>query len=130
MAVTFYPHADDAELGSISDRLELLMEAAERYKAAILENSQVTPGFDPTAAKARLTPREMKVAFNWQEIAKLMREIRESSEQNQPNKLKKDDHLTRLAEVYEILRAAKMPKLEAVRIALMNEAKQLRGGAG
>jgi hypothetical protein len=31
-----------------------------------------------------------------------------------------------LASVYEVLRAARMPKLEAVRMALMNEATQLR----
>ena len=45
----------------------------------------------------------------------------------QVNKLAKADHLKKLAEVYEVLRAARMPKLEAVRLALMNESMQLRG---
>jgi hypothetical protein len=123
MPVAFFPHGDDLETGTLQDRLEVLMEAAERYKVAIMEVKPSAPG----ETKKGMTPREMTVAFNWQEIAKIMREIRELPESNTPNKTKKADLLTRLGEIYEVLRGAKMPKLEAVRIALMNEAKQLRG---
>ena len=127
MPVTFYPHADDTELGTITERLEVLMEAAERYKTVVLDPTKTVANFDPSDPKKRIIPREMTVAYNWQEIAKLLREIREMSEVNQSSKMKKADCLVRLGEIYEVLRAAKMPKLEAVRIALMNEAKQLRG---
>ena len=129
MPVTFYPHGDDTEIGTTSERLEILMEAAERYKAYILDAHKAGGllGYDLSEPGKRLTPKELKAAYNWQEIAKLLREIREMSEGNQASKAKKADQLTRLGEIYEVLRAAKMPKLEAVRIALMNEAKQLRG---
>ncbi len=36
--------------------------------------------------------------------------------------------LTKHADVYEVLRGAKMSKLEAVRLALISEAAQLKGG--
>lgn len=125
MTVNFYPHDDDIELGSLSDKLEVLMEAAERYKAAILDTSMPLMDND---GKRRLTPREIRVAYNWQEIAKILREIREMPESSPTTKGAKAVHLTKLAEIYEVLRGAKMPKLEAVRIALLNEAKQLVGG--
>ena len=127
MSIVFYPHDEDVAVGSLQERLEIIMEAAERYKASTLDNSNITleNGQD---AKRALTPKDLRVAFNWQEITKLLREIRELPESNQANKLTKADRLTRLSEVYEILRSAKMPKLEAVRIALTSEAKQLRVG--
>jgi hypothetical protein len=127
MPVVFYPQDDDVEMGSLQEKLEVLMEAAERYKAVILDTSSSLMDND---GKRRLTPREIRVAFNWGEIAKILREIRELPEANVPNKSAKADRLARLAEVYEVLRGAKMPKLEAVRIALMNESKQLRGSNG
>ena len=128
MAVTFYPHTDDATLGSFSERLEIVMEAAERYKTGVLDATKPTVMvMDPNK---RMIPKDMLIAFNWQELAKLLREIRESTEGNPSAKLKKSDYLVRLSEIYEVLRAAKMPKLEAVRIALANEAKQLRSSAG
>ena len=127
MPVVFYPHDDDVELGSLQEKLEVMMEAAERYKAVVLDTT--TPIMD-NDGKRRLTPREIRVAFNWQEIAKMLREIRELPESSPSSKVTKAERLTRLAEIYEVLRGAKMPKLEAVRIALMNEAKQLRGTTG
>lgn len=125
MSVMFFPHADDLDTGTLQEKLEVLMEAAERYKTAVMEVKAST-----AEAKKGMTPREMTVALNWQEIAKLMREIREMPESNPGNKAKKATHLARLGEIYEVLRAAKMPKLEAVRIALMNEAKQLQASSG
>jgi hypothetical protein len=127
MSIIFYPHDEDVSVGSLQERLETLMEAAERYKASTLDSSNFTleEGDD---GKRPLTPKDLKVAFNWQEITKLLREIRELTEGNQSSKTTKADRLTRLSEIYEILRSAKMPKLEAVRIALISEAKQLRGG--
>jgi hypothetical protein len=132
MAVSFYPHDEDVQTGSLQERLEILMEAAERYKSAILDTSGVgatvaaTPAAEQAEGKKLMTPRDIKTAFNWQEIAKILREIRELSEINQSSKASKADRLTRLAEIYETLRGAKMPKLEAVRAALMSEVTQLR----
>lgn len=125
MALTFYPHSDDAQKGSIVERLETLMEAAERYKAIVLDlaaKGEVSPN-------QRLTPRDMVAAYNWEEIANILRQIREITEANKADKIKKAEYLVKLAEIYEVLRAAKMPKLEAVRLALTNEANQLKGSA-
>ena len=144
MPVTFYPHEDDLDNSSVQDKIEALMEAAERYKSVILDASAAkaaaasaaaAPAAAPASApaataavpKKRSTPKDITAAFNWEEIAKLLRQIRELPEVNQASKLSKADNLVKLAEIYEVLRAAKMPKLEAVRLALMNEANQLRG---
>jgi hypothetical protein len=133
MPVSFFPHDEDVQTGTIQERLEILMEAAERYRGSILDNSSkpvASTDAEEVDGKKRLTPRDIKVAFNWQEIAKILREIRELPEGSTASKAAKSDRLHRLADIYEVLRAAKMPKLEAVRIALMNEAKHLRGGGG
>jgi len=124
---TFYPHDEDVEGSSPKARLDLLQEAAERYRAAILDPTMAINLVDEKGVRRKMVPREMRVAFNWQEIAKLLREIREMTEATSPAKVSKAEHLTMLASVYEILRAAKMPKLEAVRIALLNEASHLQG---
>jgi hypothetical protein len=125
MPVAFYPHDDDVQLGSIAERLELLMEGAERYKSSVSELNAAPK--DKDEATHLLIPREMKFAYNWQEIARILREIRELPEGNAAMKSSKADRLMRLSEIYEVLRSAKMPKLEAVRIALVNEANTLRG---
>ncbi|MDA8561518.1 hypothetical protein N9L02_00205 [Gammaproteobacteria bacterium] len=125
MAVIFYPHEEDISVGSTSEKLEILLDAADKYKAAILDiASRSSDG--PVDPKFCLSPKEIKYAFQWQEIALLLRQIRDLPENNKSNKLQKMDYLNKLAEVYEILRAAKMPKLEAVRLALVNEANLLR----
>ena len=118
MPITFYPHLEDSGKGSLEDRLELLITAAEKYKAAVLDAQDTKP----------VLPRDVQAAYNWDEIAAVMREIRELPEGNKEGKTKKGMLLTRLAEIYEVLRAAKMPKLEAVRLALVNEKRQLVGG--
>jgi hypothetical protein len=126
MTVTFYPHDDDVAVGSVPERLEILMEGAERYKAAVLDaGSHVIMDGE---GKKKLTPKDITLAFNWQEISRILREIRELPEATQTTKAAKADRLRRLSEIYEVLRAAKMPKLEAVRIALNNEANQLLAG--
>lgn len=124
MPLTFYPYSDDLQKGTIEERIDILMEAAERYKAVVLETTNVKVEVDP---KRRSVPREMTAAFNWDEIARVFREIRDLPEISKFDKTKKADLLTKLSEVYEVLRAAKMSKLEAVRLALINEAAQLRG---
>lgn len=128
MPLTFYPYADDIR-GSLRERIEILMEAAERYKAVVLETAAPTKedAQEPHSQK-RTIPRDQTAAFNWEEIARVFREIRELPESTKEDKLAKASLLTKLAEVYEVLRAAKMSKLEAVRLALINEANQLRGG--
>ena len=126
MALTFYPHSDDAQKGTLKERVEVLMEAAERYKAIVLD---VSVSVDTSTEKKRAVPRDQNAAYNWEEIARLLREIREMPEISREDKVKKADLLTKLAEVYEVLRAAKMSKLEAVRLALISEATQLRGSS-
>jgi hypothetical protein len=131
MPLTFYPHDEDAALGSIQERLEMMMEAAERYKAVVLDPATFAVDESEKAEEKKpLTPKDLRVAFNWQEITKIMREIRELTESNQSSKATKADRLMRLSEIYEVLRGAKMSKLEAVRLALVSEANQLRAGGG
>lgn len=132
MPITFYPHEDDLDTSSLVEKLETLMEAAERYKAVVLDaaaKAVEAAAANPSAPKKRIAPRDLTYCFSWNEIAKVLREIRDLPEANQGNKLTKAQHLTKLAEIYEVLRAAKMAKLEAVRLALMNEAAQLRSSA-
>ena len=126
MAITFYPHTEDAQKGSLTDRIGVLMEAAERYKAAVLDMKEMVI-VDP-AKKEPSAPKDIHHAYNWEEVAMVLRQVRELPEANKVDKAKKAELLTKLAEVYEVLRAAKMSKLEAVRLALMSEANQLRSG--
>jgi hypothetical protein len=127
MALIFYPNIDEPLRGTPADKVELLMEAAERYKAIVLDEKSHLNEPSHAEENKRSVPREISAAYNWTEAARVMREIRELSEASPADKIKKAELLTRLAEVYEVLRAAKMSKLEAVRLALINEAKQLRG---
>jgi hypothetical protein len=124
MPMIFYPYEDKLDVTSLKERLEILLEAAEQYKAVVLDAATKTVD----SGKKRTVPNDLSHAFNWEEIAKLLREIRELPEATSPNKIAKSESLTKLAEVYEALRAAKMPKLEAVRLALVNEANQLNPG--
>lgn len=130
MPINFYPHEEDLESSNTQEKLDTLMEAAERFKAVVLDASAAKASSNAnTEPKKRMMPRDLPFAYNWEEIARLLIEIRGLPEINAGNKVTKAKHLTRLAEIYEVLRAAKMPKLEAVRIALMNEAAQLRSSA-
>lgn len=129
MPLTFYPYSEDAQKGSLEERMDVLMEAAERYKAIVLDVTAKPASTSEDNVKKRMTPREQLAAYNWEEIARVLREIREMPEGSKADKLKKADVLTKLAEVYEVLRGAKMSKLEAVRLALISEANQLRGSA-
>lgn len=124
MAITFYPPLGEFESSALPQKLEVLLDSAQNYKAIILD--LVAKGVDLPATGKRISPRDLTHAYNWEEIAKALTEIRELSESTAANKLQKADYLSKLAEIYEVLRSAKMPKLEAVRIALMNEAAQLR----
>ncbi len=126
MPILFYPQEDELLTSTIDQKLEVLLESAQRYKAWVLDNSQKLEA-PPTSDKKRASPRDITHAYNWEEVAKVLRQIRELSEGNPAGKLEKANKLKKLAEIYEVLRAAKMPKLEAVRIALMNESKQLGG---
>ena len=127
MPLTFYPYSDDAQKGTILERIELLMDAAARYKATVLDAANNPP--EGEAATKISVPRELKAAYNWEEISRVLRQIRELPEGNKEDKMRKAELLIKLAEVYEVLRGAKMAKLEAVRLALISEADQLRGGA-
>lgn len=130
MPLMFYPHEDDLESSGISEKLEVLLEAAGRYKAAVLDAAAAAKPVEENGnGKKRSMPRDLAVAFNWEEIAKLLREIRDMPEATPANKKGKAQNLTKLAEVYEVLRGAKMAKLEAVRLALINEANQLQAGS-
>ena len=126
MPLTFYPHTEDAQKGSLAERIDILMEAAERYKVIILDSKNEA---GEAGITKRTIPRDLTVVYNWEEIARILRQIRDLPEISKGDKLKKGDLLAKLAEVYEVLRAAKMSKLEAVRLALISEANQLRGAA-
>ena len=127
MALIFYPHEEDLDSATLDERLDVLMDAAERYKAAILDAAAKAVAVpDPTK---RNSPKDILIAFNWEELSKVLREIRELPEGTSIHKSVKGAKLKTLANVYEVLRGAKMPKLEAVRIALANEANQLGAGA-
>lgn len=131
MPLVFYPHPDDTHKGSFEERIDVMMDAAQRYKAVVLDVAS-KPEAAPVEANGggrRTIPRDMTIAYNWEEIALLLREIREMPEAAKPDKIRKGNLLAKLAEVYEVLRGAKMSKLEAVRLALVNEANQLRGGS-
>ena|SRR3990167_5636445 len=128
MALTFYPHSDDAQKGTLDERLETLMEAAETYRAVVVDTGTSVVKADPTGRGA--SPRDLTVAFNWEGITRVLREVRELAEINKTDKIRKAALLGKLSEIYEVLRAAKMSKLEAVRLALISEANQLRGSGG
>lgn len=126
MTVMFYPQEDELTSSTVDQKLEVLLESAQRYKALVLDvGSKVT---ESTGEKKRISPRDITHAYNWEEIAKLLHQIRNQPEGNPASKLAKSAKLKKLAEIYEVLRAAKMPKLEAVRLALMNESNQLASG--
>lgn len=127
MTLTFYPHPEDTGKGSLMERIEILMHSAEQYRATVLDVGAKLPA---NAEPKKVTvPRELDVSFNWDEIARVLRETRELPEGNKVDREAKAKYLTKLAEIYEVLRAAKMSKLEAVRLALISEATHLRGGA-
>lgn len=129
MTLTFYPQVEDGDKGTFEERIELLMDAAERYKAVVLDPAtKATVKEGETTEVKRMMPRDLTAAFNWEEISRTLRSIRELPEGSKPEKMKKSDLLKKLAEVYEVLRAAKMSKLEAVRLALMSEANELQSG--
>lgn len=119
----FYPKHGELISSSTKDKLDALLSAAEQYKALVLDPQKKEINADPAK---RQTPREMSYSYNWDELAKLLREIRDFPENSSPNRLSKAENLVKLAEIYEVLRGAKMAKLEAVRLALVNEANQLR----
>src|SRR3990167_1905191 len=123
MALTFYPHAEDVQMGILEDRLEIFMKSAEDYKAAVLELAQQ----EGANLVERRVPRELLYAYNWGDLATLVKELRNLPEISPNEKTRKGNLLNKLAETYEVLRGAKMPKLEAVRLALINEVNQLRG---
>ena len=126
MTVMFYPQEDELITSTLDQKLEVLLESAQRYKAFVLDAS--AKAVEGSGAKKRITPRDLTHAYNWEEIAKLLHQLRDLPENNPSAKLAKATKLKKLAEIYEVLRAAKMPKLEAVRIALMNESSQLAAG--
>ena len=125
MPLIFMPHPEDTAKGELKDRVDVLMDAAELYKTEILDAEKDKEVSEPKL----MVPRDLKVAFNWEEIARVLREIRELPEGNSSDKQRKSELLTKLAEIYEVLRAAKMSKLEAVRLALVSEATHLRSGS-
>lgn len=122
MTIHFYPYEEDLkkEVNTpLDEKIEILLEAAERYKAVVT---------DPTAVQSQgSVPADLKIAYNWDGLAGVLREVRQMTEGTPNDKRLKGERLMKLAEVYAVLRGAKMQKLEAVRLALVNEANHLRG---
>lgn len=123
MALMFYPHNDDAQRGTLDEQIDLLMEAAERYRVAVQE-----VGAKESVPGKRMAPKDLVASYNWEEIAFVLRGIRDLPEGSKSERLRKAGLLTKLAEIYEVLRSAKMSKLEAVRLALIGEANHLQSG--
>lgn len=122
MTITFYPPEEDIKKNisaSLETKIDVLLEAAKRYRAAVNEPVRTHP--------QSAVPADLRVSYNWDCLAAILREVRELSEANPNDKQLKEGYLLRLAQVYEVLRASKMQKLEAVRLALVAEANQLRG---
>ena len=129
MTLNFYPHEDDLAKGAamkVEEKIEILLEAAERYKAYVLDPAHVSN----KAGSVHPKPLDITVSFNWDGLAGVLREVRELPEAAVKDKQRKHNCLQKLAEVYEILRAAKMQKLESVRLVLVSEANQLQGRRG
>lgn len=117
MTIQFYPQ-DDVNV-ALDEKLEILLEAAERYKAIATDPAQ--------PVSQNTIPADLKIAYNWDSLAGVLREVRQMTELVANEKQLKGERLMKLAEIYEVLRGAKMQKLEAVRLALVHEANQLRG---
>ncbi len=126
MVLVFYPQDDELESAKLDEQLEIMQASAERFKAAVLDTAVKYGGTASTSGRTGSVPREMSMAFNWEYLAMAMREVRELPEGAPSDRLVKAARLEKLAGIYEILRGARMPKLEAVRLALMNELTQLR----
>jgi len=129
MPIIFYPQDDELESANTDERLEILLTSAERYKAAVLDTAVKYGGTSSTGAKAGAVPRDIPMTFNWEYLSGLLRQIRELPEGAPSDRLAKAAKLEKLVGIYEVLRGARMPKLEAVRLALMNELTQIRGNA-
>lgn len=130
MSVKFYPSIEDAASShnlnySLEDRIELLSNAAEKFKAEVMD----APARPVLEDDREFAPKDIPVAFNWSEIAKMLVNVRDLPESDDKAKHYKAHMLKKLAEIYEVLRAARMSKLEAVRLALITEANQLKGDA-
>lgn len=121
----FYPE-DENVLGTIDEKLDILMAAAEQYKTYLLGALEEKNALPELSDKKIMMPRDIQHAYQWDFLAKMLREIRDIPEATASAKTKKMTYLEKLATIYEVLRSAKMPKLEAVRLAIMNEADQLK----
>lgn len=124
MAIMFYPNTEDLLSAPIADQIAVLMDAAERYRVAVMDVASKPQ----ESAAARTSPRDLVSAYNWEAIATVLRTVRDLPEANKEERARKASMLTKLAEVYEVLRSARMSKLEAVRLALIGEANQLQSG--
>lgn len=128
--ILFYPQDDELETADMDSKLEVLLGAAERYKAAVLDSAARSMGGAPVSAagKKGVIPRDIPMAFNWDGLANTLREVREMPEAAPSARLAKALKLEKLVNIYEVLRGAKMSKLEAVRLALASEVTHLRAG--
>ena len=130
MSVKFHPSLEDAAGShnlnySLEDRIELLASAAEKYKAEVMD----MPARPVLEDDREFAPKDIPVAFNWGEMASMLVDVRDLPEGDEEARHHKSHMLKKLAEIYEVLRAARMSKLEAVRLALITEANQLKGDA-
>src|SRR5690348_2984308 len=109
MPISFYPYEEDLRKEvnmPVEEKIEILLEAAERYKGVVLDVSQVAV----TNSKSGTVPADVKVSYNWDGLAQVLREVRQMNEATPNDKRMKGERLLKLAEVYEVLRAAKMQK--------------------
>lgn len=116
MTLKFYPCKAELQ-GTLADRVKILIQAANNFKK-IVYTSIVKP----------TVPREINASYNWQELARVLTEIRNLPENDMDEKQFKSKLLLELANLYSVLSEAKMSKLEAVRLALLGEVKTVVRG--
>ncbi len=116
MAISFMPKSDACK-GDLTQRLALIMDAALQYKTLMGQAEE----------SLKKTPGDIKISFNWVLMGKLFKEIQELPENSAESKFVKVKQIKRLIDVYEVLRQAKMAKLESVKTLLLSEIRQLEG---
>src|SRR5690242_1371623 len=102
MPINFYPYEDDLKKDAgtpLDEKIEILLEGAERYKATVMDAANAAVA----ESKLGAVPADIKVAYNWDGLAQILREVRQMGEGSPNDKRIKSERLLKLAEVYEVL---------------------------
>lgn len=127
MALVFYPHEDDLATSTLPEKLEALMESAQRYKAAMLDMKTKKMATGAIDLGKRSIPKDLEISFNWGELAIVFNKTCHLTEVTAVNKAAKVEALTKLKEIYEALHSAGLLKLEIVISKIKTDIIQLSG---